>query len=75
MKIKGVITGDIIQSTHINPADRNLLLDTIQGIIQCTRKWGREPTGYLSRRQLSNTSGQPHTSIKDYSVDTSWIAG
>ena len=40
MKIKGVITGDIIQSTHINPADRNLLLDTIQGIVQYTRKWG-----------------------------------
>lgn len=40
MKIKGVITGDIIQSTHINPADRNLLLDTIQGIVQYARKWG-----------------------------------
>lgn len=40
MKIKGVITGDIIQSTHIDPADRSLLLDTINNIVYDTEKWG-----------------------------------
>ncbi len=75
MKIKGVITGDIIQSTHINPADRNLLLDTIQGIYNAPENGGENRLDIYRGRQLSNTSGQPHTSIKDYSVDTSWIAG
>ncbi|RHU30586.1 MULTISPECIES: hypothetical protein [Parabacteroides] len=40
MKIKGVITGDIIQSTHIDPANRSLLLDTINNIVHDTEKWG-----------------------------------
>ena len=36
MKIKGVITGDIIQSTRIKPENKQLVLDTI--VTQYT-KW------------------------------------
>lgn len=37
MKIKGVITGDIIQSSRINLTNRQLLLDTIQYVAQEVR--------------------------------------
>lgn len=39
MKIKGVITGDIIRSTQVNLADRATLLNTISSIVQDTEKW------------------------------------
>ncbi|WP_455638728.1 hypothetical protein [Parabacteroides sp.] len=41
MKIKGVITGDIIRSTQIAPADRALLLDTLYSIVHSAEQWGK----------------------------------
>lgn len=40
MQIKGVLTGDIVQSTRIDPADREQLLETIGEIAQKTKQWG-----------------------------------
>jgi hypothetical protein len=40
METKAVITGDIIKSTRINPADRELLLNTIGNIVRDVEIWG-----------------------------------
>ena len=40
MKMKGVITGDIVQSSKIEPEKRQLLIDRIQCIAHETSKWG-----------------------------------
>lgn len=44
MKIKGVITGDIVQSSKIEPDKRPLLLDRIQEITRDVSKWGNVKT-------------------------------
>lgn len=41
MKLKGVITGDIVQSSKIEPTRRQLLIDCIQKIADEAGKWGK----------------------------------
>jgi hypothetical protein len=41
MKIKGVITGDIIQSTRIKPENKQLVLDTIRNTVYEMEKWSK----------------------------------
>ena len=41
MKLKGVITGDIVQSSKIEPTRRKLLIDCIQKIADEAGKWGK----------------------------------
>ena len=48
MKIKGVITGDIIQSTRIKPENKQLVLDTIRNTV-----YWRFSVGTVSRLLLT----------------------
>ena len=48
MKIKGVITGDIIQSTRIKPENKQLVLDTIRNTVYEMEKWSKMKLEILS---------------------------